>query len=163
MPDKKKGLFKEFREFLDQGNVMGMAVGIIIGGAFTALVTALITDVINPIITMATGGTGSASGLAIAIPGSDQVIDFGAFISAIINFVLIAFVVFMLVRSYNKAKATAEKVMRGRGDGSDDVPVARTCPYCGEEIADDAVRCPHCTSILPNASAADVSAMDGTR
>jgi large conductance mechanosensitive channel len=91
------------------------------------------------------------------------VIDFGAFISAIINFVLIAFVVFMLVRSYNKAKATAEKVMRGRGDGSDDVPVARTCPYCGEEIADDAVRCPHCTSILPNASAADVSAMDGTR
>lgn len=162
MPNEKKGLIKEFREFLDQGDVMGMAVGIIIGGAFTTLVTAFITYIINPFITMATGGTGTASGLAIPIPGSDQVIDFGAFISAIINFVLIAFVVFMLVRSYNKAKEAGERVL-GKKDEEPAPVIPRTCPYCGEKVTDDAKRCPHCTSILPNASTDDIAAMGGGR
>lgn len=163
-----RGFLKEFREFMDRGNVMDMAVGIIVGGAFTAIVQALIKDIINPIITAITGGTGDSTGWSIPIPGSTQAIDFGAFISAIINFVLIALIVFILMRWYNGAKEIADKAKRmaDRAMGVEPVdpgetPVPRTCPYCGGTVSDEATRCPHCTSVLPNASAADVRAMRG--
>ena len=174
-----KGLLKEFREFMDRGNVMDMAIGIIIGGAFTTFVQALITDIINPIITAATGGTGEATGWSIAIPGSSQSVDFGAFISAIINFVLIALIVFLLMRSYNKAKKLADDASKKLADAAakklgdekskklglisdeteDAEPVVRICPYCKQEIPEGATRCPHCTSVLPNATADEVKAM----
>lgn len=171
-----KGLLKEFREFMDRGNVMDMAVGIIIGGAFTGLVQALISDIINPIITSMTGGTGDASGWSIAIPNSSQAIDFGAFVSAIINFVLIALVVFLLLRWYNKAKRLANETSKKLADKASEKfgidlladdgekePEKRVCPYCKQEIPDDATRCPHCTSVLPNATAAEAKAMAGSR
>lgn len=156
-----KKLAKEFSEFINRGDMMDMAVGIIIGGAFTSIVNALIEYIINPLITAATGGTGNVSGLAIPIPGSNQAIDFGAFISAIINFLIIALVVFALVKSVNSARDAA-KHLAGKTDDPA-APAPRTCPYCKQEIADNAVRCPHCTSVLPNASAKDVAAMDGTQ
>ena len=101
----------EFQEFINRGNVMDMAVGVIIGGAFTSIVTALTNNIINPLISVvAGGGAGEISGLVV--PGTD--IDFGAFISACINFLIVAFVVFCLVKALNKAKDLSEKLTGGR-------------------------------------------------
>lgn len=153
-----KKFAKEFSDFINRGDMMDMAVGIIIGGAFTGIVNALIEFIINPLITAATGGQGKVSGLAIPIPGSEQAIDFGAFISAIINFLIIAFVVFLLMKSVNKAREASAKLMKKE---KEEAPAPRTCPYCKSEVADGATRCPHCTSVLPNASEAEVAAMEG--
>ena len=96
-----KTFLNEFKEFINRGNVMDLAVGVIIGGAFTSIVTALTDHIINPLIAVvAGGGTDNISGLVI--PGTD--IDFGAFISAIINFLIVAFVVFLLVKGINKVQ-----------------------------------------------------------
>lgn len=136
----------EFKEFINRGNVMDMAVGVIIGGAFTSIVTALTNNIINPLISMvAGGGAGEISGLVV--PGTD--IDFGAFISACINFLIVAFVVFCLVKAINKAKDLGEKIV-GAADGEAGEPApAPVCPFCLEEHKPGATRCPHCGSELP--------------
>ena len=101
-------MLKEFKDFIAKGNVMDMAVGIIIGAAFTAIVTSLVGDLINPIISLVTGGV-DFSGLKIALgEGPDAAsFNYGSFINAVINFLIIAFVVFMLVRTVNKIKDAA--------------------------------------------------------
>ncbi len=114
-------MINEFKDFIAKGNVMDMAVGIIIGAAFTAIVTSLVGDLINPIIGLAMGGTDftnmyfvlsgdvpAGASLEAARETGAAVFAIGAFIMAIINFLIIAFVVFMLVRFVNKAKAAAE-------------------------------------------------------
>ncbi len=105
-------MIQEFKDFIAKGNVMDMAVGIIIGAAFTTIVTSLVDDLINPIISLVTGGI-DFSGLKIALgDGADAAsFNYGSFITAIINFLIIAWVVFMLVKMVNKVKdaATAEK------------------------------------------------------
>ncbi len=128
------GFMKEFKEFINKGNVMDMAVGIIIGGAFTAIVTALTTNIINPFITFITGGNGTEV-CGLVVPGTE--IDFGAFISAIINFLIIALVVFCLVKAVNKAQSLGKKK-----EEDHDAPV---CPFCLEEVKEGSTRCPHCT------------------
>ena len=97
-----KGFFSEFKEFISRGNVMDLAVGVVIGGAFTAIVNALIESIINPIITIIAGKADFAEIMVGMFP-------IGILISAIINFLLIAFVVFLLVRSVNKIKEKAAK------------------------------------------------------
>ena len=97
--------FKEFKEFINQGDVMDMAVGVIIGGALTAIVTALTSDIIQPLINFVTGGNAEVGGLVI--PGTG--IDFGSFISACINFLIIAFIVFCLVKGVNKMRSVGKK------------------------------------------------------
>lgn len=135
----------EFREFINRGNVMDMAVGVIIGGAFTSIVTALTNNIINPLISVvAGGGAGEISGLVV--PGTD--IDFGAFISACINFLIVAFVVFCLVKALNKAKDLSEKLTGAAAEQPVDEPVP-VCPFCLEEHKLGATRCPHCGSELP--------------
>ena len=99
-------MMKEFKEFISRGNVMDMAVGIIIGGAFTAIVGSLIADIITPIIGMLLGGV-NFSELAITV-GSAQ-LTYGNFIQAIINFLIIAWVVFMMVKAMNKMKKKEEE------------------------------------------------------
>ncbi len=137
-----KNFIKEFKEFINRGNVMDLAVGVIIGGAFTAIVTSLTTDIINPLITVVTGGgAGAISGLTI--PGT--AIDFGKFASAVINFLIVAFVVFLLVKGLNKLQSTGEKVLKRNKDGEVVEEVAPTCPFCLEEVKEGATRCPHCT------------------
>lgn len=136
----KKGLVEEFKEFIDQGNAMDMAVGIIIGGAFTAIVTALTTNIINPLITVITGGGTDMTG-ALVIPGTQ--IDFGAFLSAIINFLIIAVVVFLLIKSINTAKEAAAKIAGKEEEVEEDAPQYE-CPFCLEEVKEGATRCPHC-------------------
>ena len=134
--EEKKGLIAEFREFINQGNVMDMAVGIIIGGAFTAIVTALTTDIINPLITLLSGGKAGEDG--VAIPLTVAGFNIGSFISAIINFLIIALVVFLLVKSVNAAKNLGKKK-----EEAPEEPVP-TCPFCLEEVKEGATRCPHC-------------------
>lgn len=113
-------MLKEFRDFIARGNVMDMAVGIIIGAAFTAIVTSLVADLINPIIGLITGGldfsnlyvnlgSGKFDSLKAARDAGAPVFAYGSFITAVINFLIIAFVVFMLVKMVNKVKDAAVK------------------------------------------------------
>lgn len=142
------GFLKEFKEFINKGNAMDMAVGVIIGGAFTAIVTSLTTDILNPVIKLVTGGgADQISGLAIPVGGGEY-IDFSSFISAIINFLIIAFVVFCIVKALNNMQNLGKKA-GGKLLGKDGQPVeeekpAPTCPYCLEEVKEGATRCPHC-------------------
>ncbi len=99
-------MLKEFKDFIAKGNVMDMAVGIIIGAAFTAIVTSLVADIINPLIGLFMGGI-DFGGLSAAV--GEAVFTYGNFIMAIINFLIIAFVVFMLVRYVNKVKEASAK------------------------------------------------------
>lgn len=131
-----KSFMKEFKEFISKGNVMDMAVGIIIGGAFTAIVTSLVNDVIMPIISLLTGGF-DFSALCIVLGEGEgaATLNYGAFIAAIINFLIIAIVIFCLIKSINKFKKKQEEA-----------PTTKDCPYCLEKINIKATKCPHCGS-----------------
>ena len=151
-----KKFIEEFKAFINRGNVMDMAVGIIIGAAFTAIVTSLTEDIINPLITLLTGGAGTEfAGLTIPVPGSEKGIDFGAFISACINFIIIAFVVFMLIKFINHVQnlGTAVKAKIVKKDGVDVEEIAPVCPYCLEEVNVGATKCSHCAAELPEPAA----------
>lgn len=104
-------MLNEFKDFIAKGNVMDMAVGIIIGAAFTAIVTSLVGDLINPIISLFMGGIDFSSlGVRLSEGEDGAIFAYGSFIMALINFLIIAFVVFMLVRTVNKVKdASAEE------------------------------------------------------
>lgn len=143
-----KNLIGEFREFINRGNVMDMAVGVIIGAAFTAIVTSLTSDIINPLIKLVTGGNGAeVAGLTIPVAGTENGIDFGAFISAVINFLIVAWVVFLIVKAFNKMKDAGSKIRGANGEVIDEK--APECPYCLEEVRPGATRCPHCAAELP--------------
>ena len=131
-----KKLFAEFKDFIARGNVMDMAIGVIVGGAFMAIVNSLVNDIINPFIKLISGGGTEVSGLSIPVAGTEHGIDFGSFISAIINFLIIAVIVFLLVKAINK-------FMKGKKESTDSP--AQVCPHCLEEVKAGATRCPHCT------------------
>ena len=152
----------EFKEFVNRGNVMDMAVGVVVGGAFTTIVNSLTQDIIQPLINLITGGT-EVSGLIIPVPGMNPGIDFSAFISAIINFLIVAFVLFLVVKAFNKAQNLSGDLTKGLANtmltkivGEDGIEkevevemVPPTCPFCLEEIKEGATRCPHCAGALP--------------
>ena len=150
-----KKFFDEFKEFISKGNAMDMAVGVIIGGAFTAIVTSLTDDIINPLITAITGGGTDMAG-SLVVPGTN--IDFGAFLSAVINFFIVAFVVFLLVKGVNTfQKATADAaaaVLKKQEEEEAEAPVP-TCPHCLEEVKEGATRCPHCAGEIPGGAKAE--------
>lgn len=139
-----KKFFAEFKEFISKGNVLDLAVGVIIGGAFSAIVTALTDNIINPIIAIF-GGT-NIDGLAVQlVEGNDAtVMDFGKFISAIINFLIMALIIFLIVKSVNKAMALGKKK-----EEEEEEATTKECPFCKSEISIEATKCPHCTSDLP--------------
>ena len=142
-----KKFIKEFKDFINKGNVMDLAVAVIIGGAFTAIVTSLTDNIINPLISMI-GGSPEVKGMAITFNGAP--VDCGAFISAIINFLIVAWVVFMIVKAFNKMKdGTAKLPFMKNAKGEEVIEHAPTCPFCLEEINVGATRCPHCTAELP--------------
>lgn len=140
-----KKLFKDFKDFINQGNVIDLAVGVIIGGAFKDVVTALVEKIITPIInSFGAGGAGDALGaLQVKLPGGG-VIEFGSFISSIISFVLMAFIVFLIVKGVRKAATIGKKKKE-----EEEEETTKTCPFCKSEIDIEATRCPHCTSELP--------------
>lgn len=134
-----KNFMNEFKKFICRGNVMDMAVGIIIGGAFTAIVNSLVADIINPLLGLF-GGM-NFDQLVWNITG-DVVLSYGKFITAIINFLIMALVIFMLVRTMNKISDKYGKKEEPKA------PTTKKCLYCKSDIALDATRCPHCTSQL---------------
>ena len=142
-----KAFMKEFKEFINRGNVMDMAVGIIIGGAFTAIVNSLVDDIINPLIGSIFNMDFSA--LVLNINGAE--VRYGAFIMAIINFLLIAIVLFILIKSINKMSRIGKK----EEAQEEEAPTTRICPYCKSEVPIDATKCCHCTSDLPEEEPAE--------
>ncbi len=138
--EKTKGFFKEFKEFALKGNVMDMAVGVIIGGAFGGIVSALTENIINPLIGCI--GNPEVDGFTIPLI-KGQAIDLGAFLTAIINFVILAFCIFLLVKAVNKLTAIGKKKEEAPA-----APTTKMCPFCCTEIDIKATRCPHCTSQL---------------
>lgn len=136
-----KKFMEEFKAFISRGNVMDMAVGIIIGGAFTAIVTSLVNDIINPILGVFGGK--DFSQLSIPLSG-DAALNYGNFIASIINFLIMAFIVFMIMKVMN---GFAEK-MKKKEEPKEEAPTTKKCPYCLSEIPIEATRCAHCTSVL---------------
>ncbi|WP_273395096.1 large conductance mechanosensitive channel protein MscL [Thermophilibacter mediterraneus] len=130
----------EFKEFIARGNVMDMAVGIIVGGAFTSIVNSLVNDIITPVIQLVTGGNSLAPSLVVAG------VNFGNFIGQVINFLIIALVVFLMIKGINTMRDKMEALAgrKAEGDGAESAPAAPTCPYCLEEVKPGATRCPHC-------------------
>ena len=137
--EKMKKFFKEFKEFALTGNVMDMAVGIIIGGAMTAIVTSLVNDKLNPIIGLFVGD--NFSNLKATVLGAT--FNYGAFIMAVINFLIVALVIFLIVKALNKAQQA-----RKNEAPDEEVATTKICPYCKSEVDIDATKCPHCTSEL---------------
>lgn len=141
---KGKGFLNEFKKFIMRGNVMDMAVGVIVGGAFTSIVTSLNKDILTPLLGIF-GGT-DFSNLVLVLGSGEEapILAYGNFITAVINFLITAFVIFCLVKGMN---AIGEKLKR-KEEETPAAPTTKTCPYCKSTIAIDAVRCPHCTSEL---------------
>ena len=140
---------EEFKEFIMRGNVMDMAVGVIVGGAFSSSINSLVNDVLMPVISLATGKV-DFTNLFIALDGqsyptldaakaSTSVFAYGSFIQTVIQFLIIAFSIFMVVKGINMLRRPKPEA----------APTTKECPYCKSEIHIDAVKCPHCASELP--------------
>ena len=144
-------MFKEFKEFAMKGNVVDLAVGVVIGGAFGKIVTSLVNDIIMPLVGLLIGGV-DFTNLFITLDGSNfstlaeaqeagaATLNYGLFIGAIIDFLIISFSIFMVIRQINKLKKKVEVVV--------EEVTTKECNYCHTEIPIKATRCPHCTSNL---------------
>ena len=132
-----KKFLEEFKEFALKGNVMDMAIGVIIGGAFTAIVTAFTDDFITPLISIF-GGT--EFGGKIPLPGPEgNAILWGDFISAVVNFIIVALILFSMLKAMNKLMNLRKK------EEEDTEPLTKKCPLCCSEIDVKAIKCPCCT------------------
>ena len=158
-------MLKEFKEFAMRGSIIDLAVGVIIGGAFQKIVTSLVEDIIMPLISVITGGVSFSDWVWVIGQGEDAPqVNYGLFLSAILDFIIIAFSIFLIVKYINKLnkklselkekeleKLAAEgKIKRRKTDTPNDGPTTKICPYCYSEINIQASRCPHCTSELEN-------------
>ena len=128
-------MLKQFKEFIMRGNVLDLAVAVIMGGAFGKIVTSLVQDILMPVIGFALGGI-NFSEKSISV--GEAVISWGAFLQAIIDFLIIAFVVFLIVKAANLRKETPVPAE----------PSSKDCPFCDTSISIKATRCPNCTSQL---------------
>lgn len=142
--EKGKGFVAEFKKFIMRGNVMDMAVGVIVGGAFTSIVTSLNQDILTPILGIFGGTDFSYLTVALGKGENAPLLNYGNFITAVINFVITALVIFCLIKLLNKI---SEKFSR-KEEAKPAAPTTKKCPFCKSEIAIDATRCPHCTSQL---------------
>jgi large conductance mechanosensitive channel len=149
-------MFKDFKSFVMRGNVVDMAVGIIIGAAFGAIVKSLVADVLMPPLGLLLGNVdfsnlfailkegaspGPYASLAEAQAAGAVSINYGLFVNTIINFIIIAFALFLLIRAVSKLK--------GKAEAKPEEPTTRECPYCLSSIPIKAVRCAFCTSEIP--------------
>ena len=135
-----KKFFDEFKEFALKGNVMDMAVGVIIGAAFGNIVTAFTEDFINPLIACI-GGAEVAGRIKLGDTG--QALNWGDFLTAVINFLIMALCIFIMVKAVNKLMALGKK------PEPEAAPTTKTCPFCkSDDVHIEAVKCPHCASDL---------------
>ena len=144
-----KKFFEEFKKFISKGDVMDLAVGVIIGGAFQSIVNSLVNDILMPILGAITGGVHFQSWKVTLGAGeleNPATLTYGNFIAALINFLLMAIVLFLIVKLMNKAKDAISSL--GGGDKEEAAPTTKKCPHCKSEIDIAATRCPHCTSVL---------------
>ncbi len=142
-------MLKEFKKFALRGNMIDLAVGMIIGSAFTSIVNSMVNDLIMPVVSIFTGKVDFTNWF-IALDGKEYatlleaqeagaaVFSYGSFISNVINFVIMAFVVFLFVKAMNSLKKKEEPA----------APTTKKCPFCKSEISIEATKCPHCTSEL---------------
>ena len=133
-----KKFLAEFKEFALRGNVIDLAVGVIIGAAFQNIVTALTTNIISPLLGLFANT--NFDNLSVKIMDVD--LQYGAFITAVINFIIMAFILFLLIKAMNKLTSLGQK------EEAEEAPTTKTCPFCKSEISIDATKCPHCTSEL---------------
>lgn len=136
------GLVKEFKEFMNRGNVVDMAVGVVIGAAFKAIIDSVVADLISPLIGMIVGQ--DFSSLSVTVNGSE--FTYGNLIMAIVNFIIVAFILFLFVKGVNKMRAAAEARKKKAEEEVAAAPTTKICPYCKSEIPIDATKCSHCTS-----------------
>jgi len=167
--EKARKLGKEFKDFITKGNVISLAVGVIVGGAFQAVINSAVGDVFLPLLGAFTKGIDFSAAFidltrirhpsvdvmataADAIAAGRVVVSYGTLITAAINFLVIGFVVFCIVKSINSVGDAGKKVRRKRKPAPEEPspePTTKECPFCCSEIAIKATRCPHCTSQLP--------------
>ncbi len=146
-------MWKEFKEFAVKGNAVDLAVGVIIGAAFGSIVTSLVKDIIMPPVSLLTGGLdfsnkflvlkAAPNGASFSTPADAARLgavtwNYGNFLTLVVNFLIVAFCIFLLVRALNKMKRAEPSA----------APVSKDCPYCAMTISVKATRCPHCTSDL---------------
>ena len=150
--EKAKGFLHEFKQFAMKGNVIDLAVGVVIGSAFTAIVNSLVNNIIMPVISLITKGLsfnewyialdgGDYASYADAVASGAATLGYGQLITAVLNFLIVAFVIFLVVRFINKARNIGKKE-------EEPAPTTKKCPFCKTEINIEAVRCPNCTSQL---------------
>ena len=153
---KSKGFVDEFKDFITKGNVMDMAVGVIIGASFQSIISSLVDDVLMPVIARVTGGIdfsnyfvaldgGEYRTLAAAKEAGAVTLNYGNFITVVINFLLMALVIFIMLKFLNNL---SNKVRRQEAQEEEDVPTTKECPYCMQEIPIGAKKCGFCTSDL---------------
>ena len=141
-------MFDEFKKFIMRGNVLDMAVGVIVGAAFSKIVSSFVNDILMPPLGLILGRVdfsnlficlngASFSTLAEAKAAGAPVFAYGSFFNAVVDFLIVAFAIFMLIKQVNRLMPKKEEAPK------------RLCPYCRSEVADDATRCPHCTSEIP--------------
>ncbi|MDP3880736.1 MAG: large conductance mechanosensitive channel protein MscL [bacterium] len=128
-------MFKEFKKFAIKGNAIDLAIGVVIGAAFGKIVGSLVSDIINPILSLLTGRI-DFSKLKIPIT-EEAAISYGLFFNAIIEFIIVAFAIFLVVRAINKLHQRADEPKTAK---------TKSCPYCKEAVSVEASKCPHCTS-----------------
>jgi|SRR5450759_486189 large conductance mechanosensitive channel len=135
--EKESSIIKEFKAFIMRGNVVDLAVAVIIGGAFGKIVTSFVSDIIMPVIGLIIGGI-DFSGLAFTLGGAK--VTYGNFINNIIDFLIIALVIFLMIKVFDNLKKKPAPVLAE--------PTTRECPRCFTSIPIKATRCPNCTSEL---------------
>lgn len=158
MKEKGKGFIAEFKKFITRGNAIDLAVGVIIGGAFQAIVNSIVNDLVSPVISLATKGINFADKFIVladtnetfataaqAAEAGYATFNYGSFITAVINFIIMAFVIFCIVKGINKVSELGKK----KEEEIPAAPTTKVCPFCKSEISIEATRCPHCTSELP--------------
>lgn len=133
-----KQFLKEFKEFALRGNVVDLAIGVIIGGAFQSIVKSLTEDVISPLIGLF--AKTDFTDMVATVRGVE--LRYGAFLTAVINFIIMAFIIFLFLKVINKLSSI------GKEDAPKEAPKTKNCPYCYSDIPIAATRCPHCTSEL---------------
>ena len=143
-----KKLFQDFKKFCTKGNILELATGVMIGGAFTSIVNSLVNDVLMPVIGLVTGGV-DLKGLFVALDGNTYetielakeagaaTLNYGTFLQAVLNFIIVAFCVFLFVKMMSKLLPKKEAAP---------AKAPRLCPYCKQAVHDEAVKCQHCGS-----------------
>ena len=136
-----KKFLNEFKEFIMRGNVLDLAVAVLVGAGFQSIVTSLTDNIISPVIGLFTRM--NFDQLSVQIPYTDVIIKYGAFITSVINFLIMALIIFLIVKVINKIMTFGRKKEEQTHEET-----TKECPYCKSEISIDATRCPHCTSKL---------------